>query len=620
MKKIGSLSLWAVALLLAGAALLLFESSLLWKVQSMNEFLGSALFFRQQMLVPGGLLSYVGSFLTQLLFHPWLGVGVLLGLWWLLMWVSARALGIEGHWRALLLLPVALLLVANVDLGYWIYVLKWRGYFFAPTLGTLVAAALLWAYRLTPRKRWLRAVVIGSTVAAGYPLLGVWALAAALLMGLADTCRSPRDFQGGRLMLPLALLMVVAVPLLYYRYVFFQTNLQDIYATGLPVFTFLDSHPVFYLPYILLAACYAGAACCRWDTKTAAGPASTTKQNGARRRQAWLRSPLLAQGLLLVALSVGVFAFWFKDENFHHELRMQHCVERLDWDGVLKEAMRQKDEPTRSIVMMRNLALARIGRQGDDMYIFPNGAKPSHAPFPILLSQIIGRMIYYHYGLPNECHRVCLEEGVENGWRTEILQYMARCALMNGEQQAARKFLQLLRQTMFYGKWADNMQPLLRDRRLLEQAAETGPVSHMMHYANTLGSDNGYTEQYVMGLLAAQDSDDKLFQEQALLATLWKKDAQLFWPRFIGYARQHPHDRIPRYYQEAAYLFGTLENHPNLSKIPFSDGIKQSFQAFVEAMKRCDGLPMEEARKRLYPVFGSTYYYEYYMMSDLKYF
>ena len=127
MKKIGSLSLWAVALLLAGAALLLFESSLLWKVQSMNEFLGSALFFRQQMLVPGGLLSYAGCFLTQLLFHPWLGVGVLLGLWWLLMWVSARALGIGGRWRALLLLPVALLLVANVDLGYWIYVLKGRG-------------------------------------------------------------------------------------------------------------------------------------------------------------------------------------------------------------------------------------------------------------------------------------------------------------------------------------------------------------------------------------------------------------------------------------------------------------------------------------------------------------
>ena len=38
-------------------------------------------------------------------------------------------------WTAVLLIPVALLLIMDVDLGYWIYYLKLRGHFFAATIG-----------------------------------------------------------------------------------------------------------------------------------------------------------------------------------------------------------------------------------------------------------------------------------------------------------------------------------------------------------------------------------------------------------------------------------------------------------------------------------------------------
>ena len=56
-----------------------------------------------------------------------------------------------------------------------------------------------------------------------------------------------------------------------------------------------------------------------------------------------------------------------------------------------------------------------------------------------------------------------MEEGVEYGWNVEQLKCMARCAIFNKETQAARKFLDILRQTSYYGNWADHMETLLND-------------------------------------------------------------------------------------------------------------------------------------------------------------
>ena len=132
----------------------------------------------------------------------------------------------------------------------------------------------------------------------------------------------------------------------------------------------------------------------------------------------------LTQGVIAVMLVAGVYTFWMKDENFHHELAMQHHISNLDWEGVLVEAAAQKDEPTRAIVMMRNLALSRLGKQGDLMFVYKNGSKAYAAPFGIRLMLVVGPLIYYQYGMLNYCNRLCMEMGVEFGFRTEDYQLL----------------------------------------------------------------------------------------------------------------------------------------------------------------------------------------------------
>ena len=286
---------------------------------------------------------------------------------------------------------------------------------------------------------------------------------------------------------------------------------------------------------------------------------------------------------------------------------MQRCIEQNDWQGVVAEAALQNDEPTRAIVMMRNLALSRLGRQADDMFLYPNGSKRYEAPFDMRLMLCVGPMIYYHYGMVNYSARLSTEMGVEFGWRVDNLKLLAKCALLNKEEGRARKFLNLLKHTTFYSDWAEEVQ----------KADELKTVARMMHYANFLTDDGGYVERFLMNRLAENTSkDDAFFQEQALLASLWTKDIAQFWYHFRDYLELHPNARLPRYIQEAAYLYGKLEGRPQIDQMPIDPMVKQSFENFMGAAQNYNHMEADIVREGM-KAYSDTYYYDYYLMRNL---
>ena len=81
---------WGLALIAIAIVLLVFEHHLLWKIQQQNLFLWTPLFFKEQLVVPGGLLSWIGMWFTQFLYYPWLGVLMLCGWWLSLMFIIKR--------------------------------------------------------------------------------------------------------------------------------------------------------------------------------------------------------------------------------------------------------------------------------------------------------------------------------------------------------------------------------------------------------------------------------------------------------------------------------------------------------------------------------------------------
>ena len=618
MKKIKPIAVWIVALVVIAIALLSADADFLWKVQQYNLFLNTALFFKQSMAVSGGLLTYLGAFFTQFFYYPWMGVLLLCAWWGLLMWLTKRTFRIPDHWNILALVPVAILLTMNMSLGYWVYVMKMPGYFFAPTIGTTAAVALLWLFRRLPGNLWIRSAYVVLVVAAGYPLMGVYALVTALLMGFW-TWRLSANRTQNVVITVVALLAIAAIPLIYYRFVYCQTFLGDIYYTAIPNFTLQETYPVFRTPYYLLTACLLAFVVFSKNSTTGSVPlCNDTKGSVPLCKKPVLH--LIKQGVLLVVLVGGVWHFWYRDANFHHELRMERCLEKADWEGILEEGRQQEGEPTRSIVMMHNLALSRLGRQCEEMYNFPKGSRRSATPLPVFMYNTAGRQILYQYGVLNECHRLCMEQGVEFGWNAELLQYMARTSLLGGEREVARKYLSLLRKTLFFGAWADHMEQLLNESGAMYADSETGPVSRMMHYADIQSPADGYIEKNLMMMLAAHDANDTYFQEQAVLAAMWTRDPYYFWPRFQRYAQQHPDDPMPRIFQEAAYLFANLGHEPFTEELPVASGIKESFRGFMSDMQQYRKMFPTQVKAALYPKYGNTYFFEFFFLRDITYY
>ena len=617
-----------LVIFIMGVVLTWTEHNYLARVEEQNLFLHTPLFFSQSMVAPGGLLSWAGSFLTQMLHFPALGVAVLCILWALLVFLVGLTFHIPEKWMCVALIPVTMLLLANVDLGYWIYYLKLRGYFFVPTLGVISAVGLVWAYRALPCR--LRTVFLLLTVAGFYPLLGFHALLAAFLMALISWKLEGYSKAWAAADTVVALLAIAAVPLLYYRHLYHQTPLANIYWAALPVFRMrMESFPAYHIPFSVTVASLVTMALCyrqeRGSFSNREGNLSelSIQNNQSKRsdrstfsKNGWLHkaSEGWLQGLMVASLAVVLAVFWYKDGNFHREIAMRRLVDQCNWEGVLKIAKNTPDEPTRDMWLMKNLTLTRTGRIGEEMFDYRNGAKPANAPFPTRLVHWDGKMLYFQYGIPNYCLRWCMEDGVEYGWRVEYMKLMVKCLLANKEMDAAQKYISMLKKTLFHRKWALKYEKYIHKPQLAVYDEELLPVLQLLGDENYLSGDNAMEEQFLIDHFAGSESDNPFLQELSLLAAMQMHNPQIFWLRFNAYMESHASEKVPIVYQQAACLFGEMDDKLDVGKMPLDKAVVESCRAFMETYKQylSQGLSARHIKPLMRARYETPYYYDFF--------
>lgn len=595
-----------------GTVLTLSEYNYLARVEEQNLFLHTPLFFNQCMVVPGGLLSWAGAFFTQLLHLPALGVTVLCLLWALLTFLLGRTFHIPARWMCVTLIPVTMLPLANVDLGYWIYYLKLRGYFFVPTLGVICTVAMVWTYRALPRR--CRTAFLLLTVIGLYPFMGFFALLAALLMAMISWRLEGYGKTWAAVDTVVALLAIAAVPLLYYRHLFHQTPLVNIYWAALPVFRLrMESFPAYHIPFAVTVASLVVMAVCYRNRRETAPNGERNRSERSNQSNQSNRSNLGAC-LLVVILAVVLAVFWYKDGNFHREIAMRRLVDQCDWEGVLKIAKNTPDEPTRDMWLMKNLALTRTGKIGEEMFDYRNGAKAANTPFPTRMVHWDGKMLYFQYGIPNYCHRWCMEDGVEYGWRVEDMKLMVKCFLANKEMEAAQKYISLLKKTLFHRKWAMKYEEYVHNPRLVMEDKEMLPVLQLLGDDNYLSSDNAMEERFLIEHFASSESENPFLQEQALLAAMQMHDPQLFWLRFYAYTESHASERVPRVIQQAACLFGEMDEKVDVGKMPLDKEVVESCRAFLQTYKQYSeqGMTARYIKPLMRAQYETTYYFDFF--------
>lgn len=583
-----------------GTVLVCLENETLFRIQELNLFLPTRLFYEGFAAYPGGTLLWMACFFTQFFFYPALGVTILT-----IMWIGIFALSKKLFKIPVMLFPLmgllpACLLASIVQMGYFIFYIKLQGYFFAATIGILLALCALLVYKQTVQNRFCKWTWPLLWMAAGYPLFGAYALLGSLYIILYEWKNGSEGSWKKSAFTVVNLILMTGIPLIAHQF-YSQTSISEIYMAALPGFdvagrTYTNFRIPFYiafaLPIILITLHNARFNGKKWQTIT-------------------------VHLIILTGTVLFVKHFWFHDENFSKELRMNRAIEEEDWEKVIRISLEGSAEPTRQIVMFRDLALFHLGRSGNEMFHYRQGSALPNAPFSIRLVQTGGKTLYYNYGQANYCYRWCMEDGVTFGWKTEYLKFMARTALINGEPKLATKYLNMLKQTLFHKKWAEKYAFYAAHPEKIDEDPSLKFIRSLRPKTNKLASDQSVIELFLLRQFAYNDSDDPIFQEQALIAALQMKEIDLFWDRFAHYAALNPHIEMPIHYQEAAYLYGHLENKVDISHMPFDQEVKDTYERFMAFSQQCAGMTEEEMAVAFYPQFGHTFYYFYFLVRGL---
>ena len=612
--------LLAAALVVMGGLVLRTESEVLYRMQELSLWLPTHYFFKISTFYPGGPLTWAAAYMVQHFYHPAVGMGLMLLAWALIMWLTCRLFRLRGVWQGLSLLVPLCLMACLVQTGYWLYYMKLQGHPWVPTLGVLLSLVLALPFRRMP-KRWARLAYLAVVGVLGYPLMGAWTALALGLMVLAEGLRMRSATLGDASVAILSLVLFAIVPPIMVRQFYGQVQMDEAWWAAMPSFQYGKVDCLEYrLAYYAIGLSFL---VCALSTKF--GDSLTTKKSGKR------MSALLVVALLALA-GYGVAKRWNHDTNFHKEVAMNNAIERLDWEGVLRislsKEMGEPMPPTRVMVMMKNLALFRLGRAGDEMFHYPEGAEQQHAPWQVRMTQVGGKLLYYHYGKEGFCYRWCMEDGVEFGWSVDVLKYMTKCSLITHDWDVAQKYIDMLRRTTYHRQWAEKYAALVRHPERMAEDEEMRPIIPMASFPDRLDGDNTLVELYLLKTFSSGFGADPGYQEMTLLCSLIMKDIDLFWPRFHQYLDMHQKEEgfhVPVHYQEAAYLYSVLEpqrpsdlwpgltNAEAAERIPFDESVKRRYKEFMDFNAQCGSMSEEQKKSAFLPQFGDTFYYFYFL-------
>ena len=528
-------SVFCIAVLCyAWLVLVVQHGEVLYAIQDFSPWLGTSDFLTQCAAHPGGLREWLGYWLTQLFYLPWLGGSVMVGCWAISTWLLTKANRLEGWWQTLALIPVVALLASMTDLGYWIFCLKARSYWFGPTLGLLAVSLVQYLYsRCGERGRLLSLTLM---ILVGYPVLGWYATLGVIAMLLCSPWHRPKA--AWLKLICASMTALIAVSAFYFQSPYIRWR-EDALLYGFHHLINPEaSSLVLEMPFWIMALA------------VVLMPLLARVQQSRSLR--WLP-------LTLVALSLaGGNMINYRNANFHAECRMLRAMDEAHWDDVLKE-VREAKKPTREMVIMKDVALAQQGRLGDEAFDYPvGGVRPMmNIDLPIHMAHSAAPLFYYWLGIPNYAFVWSMENYIEYGMSPFYLRMMYRCMLANGEMEAAQKYKTLLETTLFYS-----------DYEVTEQ--EVQAVRRFMTGHDQLTNDRGYSEKYLLERLSQESYDTAEAQQIAVHFAILARSQSLFDKSLARYQELVQADpaatkTLPKYFNQTTFDWYYERNTGNKS-------------------------------------------------------
>lgn len=546
--------------------LLYINQEVLYTAHERSEFLYGTPFFNTLMSKPFGLMRYVGAWLTQFLGYPAIGAGMMVIIWILIFFVGSKAFRLQRRASALMLLPVACLLTSIVDLGYWVYVIPVRGYWFSQSVGYLMMLLLLWVARSTPRKWHLLWYVFAVCI---YPVLGWFAILLVLCLALTEKI-TWRELVG--------IFLLIFAAGIWHTQVYSHLKFDDVVLAGLPRFvTPSDIAEHLSFPFwVLGAVSILIPLCCRYLSKK------------------WFTPVLCVAAGVIFTLSLMYY-----DKNYIAEMRMVRYASDNNWKEVLAMAEANK-KPTTTMVFLKNIALMHEGGLLERSFAMGNEGAGIHNPDSVHVSflEIAAPLTYYNYGMLNEGFRLSFECAVQSGFSPVYLKMLARCAHANGEDQLASRYIAQLHHHPCYTNWEPEAVP------------ETIKELHNSYQDEITGVES--SDGYIVNSISLwYVSDSKLASEQALLYSMLRRDSRRFWASFRKFIKLHMGEAFPVNVAEAYILYMDKAPEKKRVMIPVNEDLLKRYKQFWKTLMDLlqSGKSREDVAEQMHAEFGDTYWY-----------
>ena len=309
---------------------------------------------------------------------------------------------------------------------------------------------------------------------------------------------------------------------------------------------------------------------------------------------------------------------------------MIQAADNLEWNKIPQLFDKYSDkhendpswQPTRVMVVLKDLALIKTGQEGEQAFAFEDGSKQQKRKWEVPMSVQIGRILGLQYGIPGLCQRWCYEESVLFGLSNATYKYNTMTAILFGDTKLTEKYLKTLDHTLFYHKWAKKQRRIYLDRELLANTAPYDMILPLMCYDDIVCSDLEGCEMFLNRHFngASPEKSTPLYDRVALYFAMKSKDATLFWTRFFLYLDSNNPEKIDRYYQEAAYMYSNIGNKDLLEVLPFDEKVKSLYKSFSSLAEKYGPKSMDDSMLLFPAHLRHTYYYYYYYVNNIKLF
>ncbi|GHU62183.1 hypothetical protein FACS1894123_02700 [Bacteroidia bacterium] len=559
--------------------------------EEMQLFRLEAGYFHDYLIKPGGIVRYIGSFLTQYYHFHWLGALIIV-----LSIVSASLLlavacrqknGVTGFSILWTMFPV-FLLFSVVSIYFNL----------SEILGLIFSLVLFLTSNIFYRKN----IKLGLRIGIDLFLCGITCLFAAGNALLFAALVLIRELNGKRSFLYILSIMTFTAALPYFLHLFvYIATLRKCYFSLTPWES--DGNIPFSQPYII----------------------------------AWLLAPIVFQGKFLpkfiskpfdkikpwvwvlfnFAVIIAIVSCWgikkFTDKEGETMSSMAYHAEFGEWGKVLEIGSDyNRDKCNQVISYFTNLALSEKGTLASEMFhYYQPGTNGLFLEWKVLQYQYMWDIgeLFYRMGIIPEAEHCAFESMIspffEYGSRP--LRRILYTSMLRRDTGEFNKYARFFEVSPVYRKWAKQQ----REHYAKYQSDTTYVIPGLPRYAkyNDFYADHSQSEYNLIVLLRTEKQNKKAF-EYLMASILVQKNMPLFLSAMDKYYFNMGYDQMPRHLEEALLVCQVLyeDKADFIGKFPISDAATESFLKYNDEVKNNKGLKAANFLKKSY---GNTYWYYY---------